>query len=257
MNNRQNGRRRGRGGQQPGNGQPGAPGRGNRVDNRARGNAAQLLEKYKNLARDAQMAGDRVNTEYYLQFADHYFRVLSENRSRFEDNRPEQRRREDYRDEFGREDFSRDGGEPIDDLADDDEAGDDVPVAAEPAPRANGWNGREPEGAAPVAAEPRRERAPREAVEMPPRAAMADEGERYQERRPRRARTPRAGAAAEPAPAGEPQSAATAPERIEVDRLPQGFGTAPAEADPTPTEAPAPRRRAPRRPRSEATTAEA
>src|SRR3546814_5459206 len=43
--------------------------------------SAQLLEKYKNLARDAQTQGDRVNTEYYLQFADHYFRVLGTNRS--------------------------------------------------------------------------------------------------------------------------------------------------------------------------------
>ena len=44
---------------------------GNRQDNRQRGNAAQLLEKYKTLARDAQLAGDRVQTEYYLQYADH------------------------------------------------------------------------------------------------------------------------------------------------------------------------------------------
>ena len=36
------------------------PGAGNRQDNRQRGNAAQLLEKYKGLARDAQMQGDRV-----------------------------------------------------------------------------------------------------------------------------------------------------------------------------------------------------
>jgi hypothetical protein len=84
INNRQGGRRRGRGGQRGQNlgGQP-----GNRQDNRQRGNAAQLLEKYKNMARDAQLAGDRVQTEYYLQYADHYFRVLSENRARFEDQR--------------------------------------------------------------------------------------------------------------------------------------------------------------------------
>ncbi len=60
---------------------------GNRQDNRQRGNAAQLLEKYKSLARDAQLGGDRVQTEYYLQFADHYFRVLGDSRSRFEDQR--------------------------------------------------------------------------------------------------------------------------------------------------------------------------
>src|SRR5688572_2297285 len=62
-------------------------GAGNRQDNRQRGNAAQLLEKYKGLARDMQMQGDRVQTEYYLQFADHYYRVLNESRARFEEQR--------------------------------------------------------------------------------------------------------------------------------------------------------------------------
>ena len=102
MNNRQaNGRRRGRGGQQQRGGNPNQ-GNGNRIDNRARGNAAQLLEKYKNLARDAQMQGDRVNAEYYLQFADHYFRVLSESRSRFEE---QDRQRRDSRADEGDDDF--------------------------------------------------------------------------------------------------------------------------------------------------------
>lgn len=62
-------------------------GAGNRQDNRQRGNAAQLLEKYKGMARDAQMQGDRVQTEAYLQFADHYYRILNENRARFEEQR--------------------------------------------------------------------------------------------------------------------------------------------------------------------------
>lgn len=94
INQRQGGRRRGRGGQRGQNlgGQPG----GNRQDNRQRGNAAQLLEKYKSLARDAQLSGDRVQSEYYLQFADHYFRVLSESRVRFEDQR---RPRDDFEDD--------------------------------------------------------------------------------------------------------------------------------------------------------------
>ena len=101
INNRQGGRRRGRGGQRGQNlgGQP-----GNRQDNRQRGNAAQLLEKYKSLARDAQLAGDRVQTEYYLQFADHYFRVLSENRARFEDQN-QRRQRDDEGDEEEEEDL--------------------------------------------------------------------------------------------------------------------------------------------------------
>ncbi len=68
---------------------------GNRQDNRQRGNAAQLLEKYKSLARDAQLAGDRVQTEYYLQYADHYFRVLEDSRSRFDEQQPQRRPRRD------------------------------------------------------------------------------------------------------------------------------------------------------------------
>ena len=108
INNRQGGRRRGRGGPRGQNlgGQP-----GNRQDNRQRGNAAQLLEKYKSMARDSQLAGDRVQTEYYLQFADHYFRVLSESRARFEDQHQQSRRQRD--DEMDEED-----GEELVDSAD-------------------------------------------------------------------------------------------------------------------------------------------
>jgi hypothetical protein len=92
INNRQNGRRRGRGGGGPRPSNQG-PNMGNRQDNRSRGTAAQLLEKYKSLARDAQLQGDRVQSEYWLQFADHYYRVLNENRARFEE---QPRGRDDY-----------------------------------------------------------------------------------------------------------------------------------------------------------------
>ena len=103
INNRQGGRRRGRGGQGGRNlgGQP-----GNRQDNRQRGNAAQLLEKYKSMARDAQLAGDRVQTEYFLQYADHYFRVLSENRARFEDQNPRRQRDDDVDEDEGDEELA-------------------------------------------------------------------------------------------------------------------------------------------------------
>jgi len=109
INQRQGGRRRGRGGGPRGGqnlgGQPG----GNRQDNRQRGNAAQLLEKYKSMARDAQLAGDRVQSEYYLQFADHYFRILSENRARFEDQR--RQRGDDADDDEGEEMVEASGDE--------------------------------------------------------------------------------------------------------------------------------------------------
>ena len=115
INNRQAGRRRGRGGgNNPGPRSGGQQGNGSRIDSRARGNASQLFEKYKNMAADAQRVSDRVNTEYYLQFADHYFRVLSEQRGRFEDQQP--RARNDGFDmdgdgEFGGNEFG-DEGEP-------------------------------------------------------------------------------------------------------------------------------------------------
>jgi len=120
INNRQSSRRRGRGGQRSqsnGSGGGRGPENGNRIDNRARGNAAQLLEKYKSLARDAQMQGDRVQTEYYLQFADHYFRVLSESRSRFEEQRRQRGEGDDRGEERG-EDRSDDRQDDRDDDGD-------------------------------------------------------------------------------------------------------------------------------------------
>ena len=106
INNRQGGRRRGRGG--GGGRAPNMnPSAGNRQDNRQRGNAAQLLEKYKGLARDMQMQGDRVQTEYYLQFADHYYRLLNENRARFEEQR-KQRGENDYDSSYDDEDQDQD-----------------------------------------------------------------------------------------------------------------------------------------------------
>ncbi|WP_286828923.1 MULTISPECIES: DUF4167 domain-containing protein [Kordiimonas] len=54
-------------------------GPGNRSNEpKVRGNPKQLLEKYKNQAREAKQAGDRVQAEYFYQFADHYQRVLNE-----------------------------------------------------------------------------------------------------------------------------------------------------------------------------------
>ena len=98
-NNRNQNRRRGRGNNRPqGGGQ-----QLNRIDSRARGNAPQLLEKYRKLAQDSAMNGDRVQAEYFLQFADHYFRVIADTRR----SQDEQRGRRD--DRYG------EGGEDRDD----------------------------------------------------------------------------------------------------------------------------------------------
>ncbi|MEE9433660.1 MAG: DUF4167 domain-containing protein [Sphingorhabdus sp.] len=101
MNNRQNNRRRGRGNNRQQNNRSGGVDHQNRIDSRARGNASQMLDKFKKLANDAQLSDDRVNAEYYLQFADHYFRVLADFRARQEVKQEEhnaRRHRDDDRD---------------------------------------------------------------------------------------------------------------------------------------------------------------
>src|SRR5580658_5887308 len=42
-----------------------------------RGSAAHVYEKYLQMARDANSAGDRVMAENYLQHAEHYYRILA------------------------------------------------------------------------------------------------------------------------------------------------------------------------------------
>jgi hypothetical protein len=103
--NNNNNRRRGRGNRQGGGGGGGQ--QLNRIDSRARGNAPQLLEKYRKLAQDAHLNGDRVQAEYYLQFADHYFRVTADSRVRQE----EQRSRPGERWEGGANEDAEDGND--------------------------------------------------------------------------------------------------------------------------------------------------
>lgn len=77
MNKNQNQKRsRGRG-----NGRRG-PSRGNNFESngpevKVRGSAQQVLDKYLQLARDAQSGGDRVSAESYLQYAEHYYRIIN------------------------------------------------------------------------------------------------------------------------------------------------------------------------------------
>ena len=41
-------------------------------------NAAKLIEKYNNLAREASSSGDKILSENYFQHADHFTRILKE-----------------------------------------------------------------------------------------------------------------------------------------------------------------------------------
>jgi len=184
---------------------------GNRQDNRQRGNAAQLLEKYKSMARDAQLAGDRVQTEYYLQYADHYFRVLEEGRSRFEEQQAQRRGR-------GRDD-DEDDMDGDDEMAGDSDSGDD-------------------EGDVESDAEIQQRQRPRRDRE-PPRDQGRERGRDRYDRgdRPQPAR----------ANGARRDEEDEADERIALGVLPPAIGAAEIEPE---EEAPKPRRRA-RKPRAE------
>lgn len=228
-NNRGNNRRRGRGNSN----RPQGSNQLNRIDSRARGNAPQLLEKYRKLAQDAALNGDRVQAEYYLQFADHYFRVIADSRSPKDEMRP-RRDHERGQDSSGQEASGEDGEEDYrrrDDRYEDDSYGEDgdsadAPAASEYEPPAN-----------PFIRDNRPERAERpERRERPDRAERA-ERPRNEGLRPRRLRPDES--EAESAPVLDPSI------------LPPAIGTGVNEGDAAQAvEAPKPRRRT-RRPRSE------
>ena len=48
----------------------------NGPDVKVRGTVQQVYEKYLNLSRDANSAGDRIAAETYMQHAEHYFRLM-------------------------------------------------------------------------------------------------------------------------------------------------------------------------------------
>ena len=49
-----------------------------KIPGRNNHNASKLIEKYNNLAREALSSGDKILSENYFQHADHFTRVLSE-----------------------------------------------------------------------------------------------------------------------------------------------------------------------------------
>ncbi len=59
-------------------------------EGKVRGTPQQIIEKYLQLHRDAQLAGDRVNAENFAQHAEHYTRLLAEAQRDVERAREEQ-----------------------------------------------------------------------------------------------------------------------------------------------------------------------
>jgi hypothetical protein len=83
-------------------------------EGKVRGTPQQIIEKYLQLHRDAQLSGDRVNAENFAQHAEHYSRLLAEAQRDIERAREEQeqfhRERQQERDRQFEQ--SRDNREP-------------------------------------------------------------------------------------------------------------------------------------------------
>ena len=62
------------------------PGGYKNFNNRNRGNVSQQYNKYLKLAKEASRSGDRIQSEYYFQFTDHYFRIMVELGINIEEN---------------------------------------------------------------------------------------------------------------------------------------------------------------------------
>ncbi len=61
-------------------------------EGKVRGTPQQIIEKYNQLARDAQLSNDRVAAENFQQHAEHYTRLLSDAQREIEARREEQER---------------------------------------------------------------------------------------------------------------------------------------------------------------------
>ena len=61
-------------------------------EGKVRGTPQQVIEKYNQLARDAQLSNDRVAAENFQQHAEHYLRLLSEAQREVDQRREEQER---------------------------------------------------------------------------------------------------------------------------------------------------------------------
>jgi hypothetical protein len=66
-------------------------------EGKVRGTPQQIIDKYNQLARDAQLSNDRVNAENFQQHAEHYMRLLSEAQREQDARREQQEREQDAR----------------------------------------------------------------------------------------------------------------------------------------------------------------
>lgn len=183
----------------------------NGPDVKVRGTALHIAEKYVQLARDAQSAGDRVQAENYLQHAEHYYRIVSAAQAQMPQPQQVYRSDVDGDDDEERGQMGQVGGQPYQQFRNDQAAF----GSADPQPYVNG-NGQdrsdeqpmmdEAEDGQPPEPQPQPDVAFQPEGGEPPREGRR-EGYRPRRRRPYRERgersaNPEGGSAPEPEGAG-------------------------------------------------------
>ena len=107
------------------------PGGYKNFNNRNRGNVSQQYNKYLKLAKESSRSGDRIQSEYYYQFTDHYYRIMVELGINIEENS----NFDDQKQSTSNEQTSDTGNETIE-VNDNDKVEDDsiesIPFIAEP-----------------------------------------------------------------------------------------------------------------------------
>lgn len=89
-------------------------------EGKVRGTPQQIIEKYQMLARDAQLSGDRVAAENFMQHAEHYLRLLGEAQREMAERQAEHQQRQQQ------------GGQRQDDDEDDDDGSDQADGDTQP-----------------------------------------------------------------------------------------------------------------------------
>ena len=107
------------------------PGGYKNFNNRNRGNVSQQYNKYLKLAKESSRSGDRIQSEYYYQFTDHYYRIMVELGINIEENTNFDEQKQSASNEQSSETENETIEENDNDKAEDDSI-ESIPFIAEP-----------------------------------------------------------------------------------------------------------------------------
>ncbi|WP_339949017.1 DUF4167 domain-containing protein [uncultured Albimonas sp.] len=172
-------------------------------EGKVRGTPQQIIDKYEQLARDAQTAGDRVTAENFLQHSEHYLRMLSAAQAEQQAHQQSQGQQPPMNG-HGR----RDGDDDYRDRSSSDQPDDD----AQDEPRREETRREEPRREEARREEPRKEDAPR---------AARSEGARSRKSEPRKGEEPSGGMETIEADGGDGSALVATPEATEEQPRPR------------------------------------